>query len=1213
MGWRGSRIVFLILCLAVILALPSLLRAQTANGSINGTVVDQSAAQVPGVTVTATATETGSIYKATTTSTGNYDLPSLPPGTYDLTFAANGFATSDAVGVQVQAVQTTLVNAHLQVGASTQTITVSSAAPMLQTESAQITATLPQNMVADVPFYNTNSGLLNPTEFASTQPGATSETPSGNFGLRVNGLPDDTFRVIVDGQDITSGIDPTHLSETNPSVYALSESTLQVSNFDAEFGQVAGGLLNFTTKSGTNQFHGMAWETWVNEILNAGNPYTNNGNGGLVRPRDRSNDFGFQVGGPVLLGKLYNGRNKTFFFFNWEFYKRSTSLAGNYATAPTAAYRTGDFSAALTSHQLGTDPLGRPIFENEIYDPATTRVYNGQIIRDPFPGNKIPSNRIDPVANAIQNLVPAATLPAAVNNYSAAILGEVSDSRSIPSIRVDQNFGDYTKIGFYYQQWRDDLPNNASSYYPWPIADSRYYKTRVHTYRFSLDRTLTQSMLLHFGLGEQGYVHSDRAPDSVVNYNATANLGLVGGALNPTPFPELTGLYSATGGGFAASGTTGTLGFSNFGVYTNDNPTVVGFLAWLVGNHSLKFGGEWRDTLWTDLEKVGTGGVFNFASQETGLPYLQSGTLGGANVGFPYASFLLGTPDSASVRSEQEPTFIKHAYAFYGQDTWKVNSKFTLNYGLRYDYQTSWTEKRNRWSEFSPNVVNPSAGNLLGGVQYEGSGPGRCNCKFTSTYPWAVGPRLGVAYSLSPKDIVRAGWGLTFGASNYIEYLSNTAIVGTGWNQIPFQSTSFGVAPVTLAGGLQYPASELTNASLNPGIYPYPGQVNPPSYYINPGAGRPSRINQWNVTYERQLTSTIVVNAAYVGNRGVWLLSDLLDPNANYAARFSAHGLDVTNPANLALLTSPVNSPQAQAAGFTAPYAGWPTTQTVAQSLRPYPQFTSITGDWETTGNSQYDALQLKAEIRNTHGLYATVGYVFQSEHSLGVQYPGYFAALTLVNDVFNRKANEMIDQNSQPQIFNTAISYKSPAFGESKLLRAVTGNWTYGAFLRYASGFPIPAPYADNNLNSVMLRSDTNVTFFNRVAGVPLFLKNLNCHCLNPQQQLTLNPAAWSDPAPGTFGTGQITYNDYRYQRRPQESMSLGRVFGFPERMSLEIRMQFFNVFNRTELANPTGTNALQTPASGASGYQSGFGYVNPASLFIPPRQGQLSGYFRF
>ncbi len=1211
--------VLLLIPLTAILGAPAALRAQTANGAITGTVLDQTGAAVAGAVVTATNRETGTVSKATATSTGLYELPSLQPGTYDVTITAKGFAVSTALGIEVQAVQTKQVNAKLQVGSSTQTVTVTEAAPMLQTESAQITATIPQTMVENVPFYNlNNSGLLNPAQFASTQPGSQAEFPSGNFGMRVNGLPDDTFRVIVDGQDITSSIDPTHLSETNPSVYAMSESTLQVSNFDAEFGQVAGGLLNFTTKSGTNHFHGMVWENWVNEILNAGNPYTNNGSGGLVRPVDRINNFGFQVGGPVMLGKLYNGKDKTFFFFNWEFAKDLTSLAGDFATAPIAAYRTGDFSSALGG-QLGTDPLGRPIYENEIYDPSTTRVYNGQVVRDPFQYNGqlnvIPPGRTDPVAAAIQALIPA--VPSAynseeINNYPASLLGNQTDTRSIPSVRIDQNIGANLKMNFYYQQWRDDLPNNTASYFPWPIADSRLYHTRVHTYRFNADDTLTPTMLLHFGVGEEGYVHGDHAPNSVLDYNSAALLGIVGATISPAPFPELEGLYAATGGGFATSGATGTLGMTNYGIYTNDTPTAVAFLSWLKGNHSFKFGGEWRDNLWTDLEKSETAGVYSFEPQETGLPYLDSGTLNGGDVGFPYASFFLGMADSAFVRTPQEPTFIKQAYGVYGQDTWKVTPKLTLDYGVRYDYQSSWHEKRHRWSEFGPNVANPSAGNLLGGVQYEDQGT---TGEFTNTYPYAVGPRLGAAFELTSKDVLRGGWGFTYGPTNFIEYLSNTSIVAPNgpWNTIYATSPSFGVAATTLQTGLMYSQSELYPTTYNPGVYPFSGQINSPSYYINPGAGRPSRINQWNITYERQITSKIGATIAYVGNRGVWLGSNLLDPNANTAARFAAKGLDVTNPTDLALLESPVSSPQAQAAGLTAPYAGWPTGESVAQLLRPYPQFSTINSDWATSGNSWYDALQVKAEIRNYHGLYVTAGYVRQSEYSLGVTYPGYFAALTLVNDVYNRAADKMIDQMSQPNVVNTAISYRSLPYGDSKLLQVVTRDWTYGAFLRYASGTPIPAPYAQNNLNSVMLRNDTNVTFFNRVPGVPLFLKNLNCHCINPYEQLTLNPAAWSDPAAGTFGTGQITYNDYRYQRRPQESMGLGRLFAIREGMSLELRMQFFNVFNRAELANPTGTNALQSTVSGASGLESGFGFINAKSLFGPPRQGQLTANFTF
>ncbi len=451
---RTSGKISLILCSAALLAIPALLRAQTDRGAITGTVVDQAGADVPNVKVTATRTDTGAASETSTTATGNYTLPSLEAGTYDLRFSAPGFAISSANGIVVQTVQTVRVDAKLSVGTSSQTVVVTSQGPMLQTESAQMTQTVAQSKIENLPLSNTGQGLENPIAFASMQPGVTA-TINGNLQLRVDGAPDDTYRTIVDGQDITSGIDPTHLSETQPSVEALQESTLQVSNFAAEFGQVAGGLLNFTTKSGSNQFHGSAWENWVNEILNAGNPFTHNASGGLVRPRDRANGFGFNVGGPVLIPKLYNGKDQTFFFFNWEFQKTSTSEAGKFGTVPTTAYRLGNFSQALTGRQLGTDPLGRPIMENEIYDPLTTRIVNGQVVRDPFPGNVIPQSRIDPVALKIQALMPNPANNSLINNYPATLL--LSDLRSIPSLKIDQNLGLNTKISFYWGQWRDDL------------------------------------------------------------------------------------------------------------------------------------------------------------------------------------------------------------------------------------------------------------------------------------------------------------------------------------------------------------------------------------------------------------------------------------------------------------------------------------------------------------------------------------------------------------------------------------------------------------------------------------------------------------------------------------------------------------------------------------------------------------------------------------
>ena len=1220
MNYTGLSKILALMWLVTMLLAPAHSFAQTDRGTITGTVTDSTGAKVANATVSAMQNDTGAISNTTTTGTGNYTLPSLQVGTYNLTFEAPGFSKSAQTGIVVQTANVLRVDDTLQIGASTETVTVSTESPMLQAESASLSNTVETEKVENLPLNYAGSGLQNPTAIASLQPGANAQiNTNGNYQVRVNGAPLNTYKALVDGQDVTSGIDPTHLAEGTPSQEALQEVTLQASNFAAEFGQVSGGLFNFTTKSGTNKLHGSGYEYFVNEIFNAGQPFTNNGSGGTIRPRDRANNFGGTVGGPIWIPRLYDGRNKTFFFINYEAFRTTTTISGQYATLPTNAFRLGDFSGALTGKQLGTDPLGRPIMENEIYDPLTTRTVNGQVVRDPFPGNIILPSRMDPVAAGIQALIPGPTNTAQTNNFLQ--FDQLATNSAVPSIKVDQDFGSKTKMSFYYGLFENDVPKNYGDGLPFPISSARTYKTRTYTYRYSLDEVFTPTLLLHFGLGEMRYVHSDSAPSSVLNYDAVKNLGLIGAARSPAPFPGLAGLVSLSGAGVAYSTTpngaaTSNLGFHNSGQYFNDNPTGVSSLTWVHGNHTYKTGVEWRESIWTDLELAGTGGNYNFAAQETGLPYLQSASLGGGNVGFPYASFLLGQVDTATITGGQEPNLRKYGYGIYIQDTWKATSKLTFDYGLRYDYQQAFRESRDRFSEFAAGVHNPSAGGLLGATQYQGYGPGKCNCSFTQTYPYAIGPRLGVAYALNDKTVIRGGWGVVYGSTPGVQYISGTAIVGTGWNTLNFTPSSYGVAPVVLATGLSYDPAQLTNASRDPGISSSPGKIGFPSYYIDPQAGRPARTFQYNLAIQRQINSKLSLEVAYVGNRGAWLQSALLDPNGNTAQRLASFGLDVTNANDRALLTSPLNSAQVTARGFSAPYAGFPTNLTLAQALRPYPQFGAIPGRWSPRGKTWYDGIQIKLDQRLWHGLDVTAGYSYQKELNLGsVALGGGSYAPQLINDVYNRAANKSISSYSQPQTFNTAITYIVPSF-ENRWVRAAASGWTVGTFLRYSSGYPIPAPYAQNNINNIMLRNITIGTgaFAQRNKGVNPFLKDLNCHCFNPRQSLTLNPAAWTDPAPGTFGNGSLYYNDYRYQRRPSEALSVGRQFPLAkEGVSFELRMELFNPFNRTQQADPDGTNALASSKAGTNGLQSGFGRINPSTLYGQPRSGQVTGRIRF
>ncbi|HWE52979.1 MAG TPA: TonB-dependent receptor [Bryobacteraceae bacterium] len=1187
----------------MLMLLPFSALAQSDRGTITGAVTDPAGAVIAGASVTALHKSTGSVFPTVTTNTGNYTLPSLPSGVYDLTVEANGFSKYTQQGIEVQVAQTARVDVTLKVGSATESITVNADAPLLRTESAEQSETITGDKVNDLPLTLTSAGIRNPIAFASLQAGVYAPA-GGNFTMLVNGVPgatsgSSTYKTLMDGQDITSGIDPTHLSETQPSVEALQEMTLQTSNFAAEFGQVGGGLVNFTSKSGTNDYHGSAYEYWTNRVLNAGIPYTNNGKGGLIKPTNTNNDFDVSLGGPVSIPKLYNGKNKTFFFFNIEAFVTHNQGSG-FNTVPTMAERQGDFSSILDNRVLGSDPTNQPIKEYVIYDPASNFTSNGQTLRTPFPGNVIPASRIDPVAAKVNALIPAPTNGNLVNNL--LIADRLQNHTYVPSLKLDENISDKSKISIYWSEWYNNNPKNQADGLPFPLSAARHYLSSDHTVRLTYDRTLTPTLLLHLGMGELRYDHIDSSPPSTLNYDAVGKLGLVGSDTNPTGFPRLANLNSPVGGGPTVSTGFGPVNANN---YYNDKPTAVGSLTWIRGNHTLKFGGEWRRDIWEDINTRGSQGIYNFSAAETGLPYLSSTTLNGGNLGFPYASFLLGQVDNATVSNLQDPQLRKIGIGFYAQDTWKITRNLTLDYGLRYDFETVWHEIHNRMSSFEPYVVNPSAGGLPGGTAYPGSGPGRCNCDFAQPYKFGFGPRLGIAWQIDHKTVLRGGIGVVYGRTADSSYITNSPILGTGFNTLAFASPSFGIAEGLLQNGLSYTQAQINDASLNPGIVPYAGQLNPPPYYITQGGGRPPRILQWNLSVQREITNNLVVEAAFVGNRGVWEQSDgFVQINANSIQSLAAEGYNiVNNPSVLSLLTSNWNSPQAIAAGIKPPYAGYPVT-TVAQLLRPYPQFTSITTRWSDYGDSWYDGLQTKLTQRVWHGFFAQASFSYQKALDQGIETP---------NDITNREANKDLSAYDQRFVLSYGISYTTPApvFTSNRFVRDIARDWTISAFAREASGLPIQAPAIQNNLQSVLFQPGG---FMNRVPGAPLFLDNLNCHCIDPNKQFVLNPAAWSNPLPGTFGNSAAYYSDYRYQRRPTEQFGIGRIFRVKERLTLQIRAELFNVFNRTEMANPVATNSLATTTYGPNGLTSGgFGWINPATPAYQPRNGQLLARINF
>ncbi|MCX6606025.1 MAG: TonB-dependent receptor [Acidobacteria bacterium] len=1172
--------------------------AQSDRGTISGTVSDPAGALIPNANVTVVNQATGVKLALATTQTGNFSAPYLNAGLYEVTVEVQGFRKSVQKNIRVQVAQSASLDITLQIGSAAESISVTAESPLLNTDSAASSTTINREQLNQLPlnFAIGQGAIRNPLSFTQLTPGA---SINGWNNIKVNGAPAGTFKIIFEGQDSTSSLDGRVSDESQPSVEAVEEFTLQTSNYSAEFGQVGGGLFNFTSRSGTNQYHSSVYDYFVNEAFNAGIPFTNNGSNGLVRPRARRNNFGGTFGGPLTIPKLYKGENKTFFFLNYEKYLNKEGKFDGYGTVPTDAYRNGDFSAALTGRNLGTDGLGRPILENTIYDPRTSRAAaDGRIYRDLFPGNIVPTSLLDPVALKIQALIPKASSAGLINNFERRY--NFRKIQDIPSVKIDHNFTGSTRVSLYYSLQRTDKDNGQEGL-PDPISARRDQVIRAHTTRINFDTSLRPALLLHLGVGYQRYRNPDSAPEVITSYDAAGQLGLKGGFL--AGFPRITSLGGAQGGlGFDIGPTNRTL-------YLQDKPTAVASATWIKGTHAYKFGGEWKMDNFTNRSTGNVAGSYAFAAGQTSMPALQGVALQGGNVGFNYASFLLGFANTASVSNPQDPQYRRPTYGFFVQDTWRLTRKLTLDYGIRYDYQPASDELHQRTSMFDPTAKNPAAGNLLGGIRYAGNGNGRCNCSISNTYPFAFGPRIGMAYHFAPKWVARAGFAVSYAQVANFAYIGGGNSLGMGFNTINFSNPAFAEPGVTLRNGLSYNVNELTFASYDPGIRPSLGQINSPPALVDPNSGRPPRMANWNLSLQREFGSSLVAEVAYVGNRGAWFRADgLNDYNGLTSTRLKSFGLDIANAADRSLLISRIDAPAVTARGFRKPYDSFAGSNTLAQSLRPYPQFGGLGSLWAPIGNTWYDSLQIKVTKRYSKGLTGTMAYTW-SKNLTNVE--NQSGGIVPTNDVYNRPNQKAFSVNDQPQVLVLGFNYDSPRWNKNWATKAFLSSWTLGGIMRYSSGFPIQAPNSNNALGSLLFRG----TRMNRVNSEPLYLQNLNNgQSIDPFKQLTLNPKAWSDAAPGEWGYAAAYYNDYRFARRPDEQLSFGRMFRVKERYVISFRAEFFNVLNRTYLNNPdSGNPAATTQINSAGVVTAGFGRINPASVANPPRNGQVVARFQF
>jgi hypothetical protein len=1306
-----------------VLLLASAAFAQTDRGTITGTVLDPAGAVVPNATIEAKNAATSETYNAGSTGTGNYTLASLPAGTYELTVNATGFKKYVRPGVTVQVAETSRVDATLEVGATTDTVTVNAEAPLLKTESGELSHQIDYTEADSIPLFTLNGSgnegignVRDPLSVLTTLPGASF---SSDNEIRVNGLPSGSQAIRVEGQDATNGVQQTQSQAVQQSVDAIQEVSIQTSNFAAEYGQVGGGYINYTMKSGTNQFHGTGYDYFQNDALNAGVPFTNNGHGGLVKNPLNRNDYGFTLGGPVWIPKVYNGKDKTFFFFNFEQFRQNVTTTNLIATAPLPQWTAGNsggnanFGQFLPNGQpnpgnilnpLGPfvtagfgakSPTGTVDQMGELFDPTTAHYVNGGalgagIVETPFPGNIIPFSRMDPSSLRYQSIFISPTQGGQVNN---TIMPAYANYRhtTLPSIKIDQNLSSKMKISGYYSQTRTYSPN-ANGFAP-ELSSATPQVQNSQTIRVNFDDTLTPTLLLHLGVG---LLYFDQ-PEYPPSFNAGQILGWGTNEQYPANniMPQVAGLSSFFSGGLnLGSGffaPTPGVGFDGAQDQKEYKPTANANMTWVKGNHTFKWGGELVVEGFPTQSSSRANGLYGVSGNETSDPWQYTSTLpflGASSIfvsGNPYASFLLGSLDYINASAITDTRLGKHILGFYAQDNWKVTRKLTLELGLRWDYSNLLQEQYGRMQSAcfqcpNPNLIPADSTTPLNGlVVYQK--------QYNQNYPFAFGPRTGVAYQINSKTVFRAGGGIAYATGGGDAGLSSTdadfyavsAPEGTGQtiggavgapgggagavyfhNGNPFAPGNiYGNGPLTAPlTGAGFPSQTSTSGcGVAPAFATPCKPIDSPFITIDKGTGRPPRIFQWSVGLQREIIPNLLIEAAYVGNRGAWWTAPDLSPEAENGLTPSGllanrsygntTGLNVHNPAQLALLTEPISSPAVIAAypALANPnnvYPGFPSYEPLNQALRPVPQWIGVPPFLgPPLGDTWYDSLQVKLTKRYSRGLTVNASYTYQKEQVLGTNSatPYFTAGQVVVNDVNNRMQNKQLSSLDHPQVLTVTFNYTTPRnkFGGDgtggKILQALSRDWTFGGVLRYQSGVILESPSANNNfLYQLGVGSQDNPAVFgapegieNYVPGQPFFSVNPNSH-FDPTKTLVLNPNAWTQPGPAQFGVSAPYYIGNRWQRQPAENLSVGRIFRIKDRYQFYVRAEFQNVFNRVFYSMPltgngTGTataaafaNPFPVTGSTAGALSGGYGFVNAFNgTGTSPRTGQIVFRFTF
>ena len=1009
------------------------------------------------------------------------------------------------------------------------------------------------------------------------QPGYLPMTPNGDpmfrgsqFGSRINGGQTRAVENFFDGGAFGYASGHQQSQESAPPVEAVQEVTVITTTYSAEYGHTSGGFIEYTSKSGSNTFHGSVYSYYADDALNAQGFFA------IGKTPLKNRTLGVTLGGPIK-------KNKTFFFVNFDWTKfESGVLPGFGNTTPIDAFRAGNFSALLTGNQVGTDALGRPIFGGQIFNPATTRTVNGVPVRDPYPGNIIPEG--DPlrsqVAAQITSLLVHPDRAGVSNNVAGNPAGDQTwdlDAK-VYMARLDHNFTPDTRLslsGFYNN--RPSIRNCGGVQgcvtefdgQTEPEKNTDYYGNGFYQRIYTIHAHAQFDWVINNNLMSHSHASWDRWQMGGNSLSAGVGWGerLWGSK-------EAAGILVDDGGppiiNFAGNTPYSQLGqdWARYGYELNDRWQFSSDLTWITGRNTIKVGFEYRAHAYPNNGWGGEGRTspsFNFNRLGTGGYDARGNNL--SQTGDPFASFLLGQVQDANQFIPVYPEFHEKYFSPWINGEFKVGKKLTLQAGLRLDYQFGRTETNDQYSTFDPNTPNPGAGNIPGALIYAGEGPGRSGKRSFENPGFfdALGPRAGFAYQLNDKTTIRGGYGMYYANVAFSQFIG-APTAGFSSNNLAANLTN-GLAPAfNLDDG--YPAGAIRRPPFVDPTFQNGGNI----LYVPEDGLQLPRFQNWSVTVKRRLTDNIMLDVSYIGNKGSRL---------NHHWERNGLAANMNDPAVLGLgatlLNSPADSAAAQAAGIALPYPGF--RGNVAQALRAYPQYQGVQSRSNPIGRSQYHALEFVLEQRVTKGLQGRIGYTYSRLNNNGAESgQGNEGINGGVQDPINwDTADWGISADDTPHVFLLGFTWDLPtndSWGGIK--KALLNGWNLSGILRYESGRPQNI-FMDNDMGGFLFNSQKRP---NTGGGDPVAAEG----DFDPNADRYFNRAAWTDPGPLTFGNAPRRDSDARGFKVFNEDINISKSFQLTEKARLRFEAQFGNIFNRTTFLGPN-TNF----SSGAFGLVSG------------------------